>query len=305
MCCITQTASEGAVSGCLLLEGVLIYCRPRAVTGTNQTKILFKLFIHNYNNMDGCFIMNWRGTQVNSSLTFDFLTMPLGKCTLLCYPKHEYRAGILYRFFIQEQRARDILNIGNHGFLEPTHTFAQASSSETENRSAHVKQLPQCPFIAQTKWPTTMDRQTFYACARPCRVYTCSHTHHTDLFVGLIVQKLARSLLTRRKWCWCLLLTLHDKQHTRAYPDAHPHTQFVGGRDGGGVHLQRTHSNWLDLELFFFWCQSIPEWCISFLTSHLLHLPHSFFHNSLSGCVFMWGYGNFHYGNFALWRNRF
>lgn len=66
----------------------------------------------------------------------------------------------------------------------------------------------------------------------------------------------------------------------------HTHTQ---------QRLWGAHSHWLDLQLFFFRCQSIHERCTwVFVSPPPLTAQHS-----TAQCVFMWHYGNFHYGDFT------
>ncbi len=95
----------------------------------------------------------------------------------------------------------------------------------------------------------------------------------------------------------------------------HTHTHRKRKRE---QYLKGTHSNWLDLQLFFFRCRSITEWCTGFLShthissnhtdthSHTHTHTNTQTHKHTNTChipllVFKWCYGNINYGNFGLW----
>lgn len=87
------------------------------------------------------------------------------------------------------------------------------------------------------------------------------HTQCTDLFMSSVVQRLASSLLTGLKCCWCLLLPSPDK-HKQTHTCTHTHA--CAASQGSTLKLIRPAAIFLQM--------SIHPWCTQ------LHRPLAFWH---------------------------
>ena len=162
------------------------------------------------------------------------------------------------------------------------------SHSRTPNAwDGHSRRNVSRSLVKQHRWlPDKTDTQyyTHTDTHRQTDRQTDTHTQCTDLFMSLVVQRLARSLLTGLKCCWCLLLTSPDKHtHTRAHTYTHAHTKtHRAASQGSTFALIRPAAIFLQM--------SIHAWMMHMALQDLPHLLHTHTHTKWtysSQCVSM------------------